>query len=233
MATGVQLSEMLDMLKAEANISMNIAHGQAARDAHVHLLRRVQEELYVQHDWPALSIDRDVALLAGEATYEFPDDIDFEYVNKVCVLFGSQWERLSYGIEPEDLNEYNADEDFQTFPPRKWEIYPDNTRQFRLWPVPSEAGTLRIYGRKKLGPLIENADLSTLDATLIVLFAAAEILARQKAEDAQIKLQKAQGFFTALKRRQGANKRKPFVIGGGEQRPQPRYGLDYMPWARD
>lgn len=231
MPVGVTLSEMLDMLKAEANLSMNIAHGQSQLDAHKQILRRVQEELYVQHDWPSLAVSRDKTLTAGVKNYEFPDDMDFESVNKVHARNGSEWQELDYGIEPEDLNLYNSDDDFRTYPPLKWEINPDETRQFEVWPIPSQEGTLRLSGRKRLGQLRDLTDKSTLDATMIVLFAAAEILARAKAEDAQIKLTKAQGMFTALKRRQGANKRKPFVMGGGGDGAVrgPRVGIDFIP----
>lgn len=228
MPVGVTLLNLLNDLKAEANISMNVAHGVQARDAQVYLLRRVQEELYTQHDWPTLAIDRDVALSPGQRYYNFPADIDFAFVNSAVVRNATIWEELCFGIGSDELNTYNSDDDFRTFPPRNWD-YNGDTGQFEVWPVPSQAGTLRFYGRKKLRPLAADTDTCTLDSTLIVLYAAAEMLARVGSEDAPLKLQKAQAHFTAIKRRLGANKRKPFAVGAGGGDARSRVGIDYIP----
>ena len=47
-----------------------------------------------------------------------------------------------------------------------------------------------------------------------MLFAAAEILATQKAEAAQLKLQKAQNFLRKILSNQGADKRRNYNMGG-------------------
>lgn len=228
MAEGVSLSEMLDMLRAEARISMNVAHGQSMRDAQVHMLRRVQEELALAHDWPTLKVSRTVTLQPGVARYEFPDDMDYGWVNAAYVQVGLRWVQLAQGIEPEHRSLYPAD--FRSWPIQRWAFYPDQTRQFEVWPLPSQSQSLEFRGRKRIAKLVDNNDKSTLDANAIVLFAAAELLAANKAEDAQLKLQKAQNYLRALKARYSTSKHSTFVMGGGrigasDKRP----GLDFIP----
>jgi hypothetical protein len=232
MAVRLTFAEMLDRLKAETNASQNVAHGIAANDQMKYLLKRTQEELYVAHDWPMLVIERDVPVLKGVRYYNYPADLNFEFINDVWVRYGTIWQRLGYNISPEDFNVYNSDQNFQTFPPRKWQHYVDggNDLQFEIWPIPSDNGTLRFRGRKALSPLVSDTDKSTLDGNLIVMFAAAETLARLKGEDAGLKLQKAKDYLRMLKSRQGAAKEEPLVIGGGG-RPnvKARVGLDFIP----
>lgn len=229
MATGVSLSEMLDMLRAECGMSTNVAHGVGARDALVHRLRRVQEELANEYDWPILKVRRTVDLLPGEARYEFPADMDFEFVNAAFVQWGANdWTPIVFGINPPDFS--SLGEDYQSWPPQRWDFEADETRMFRLWPVPNQSGRLMFSGRKKLGKLVDSADRSTLDATMITLFAAAEIRAEMKAEDAGLKLQKAQGFMRKLKARQSSNKTAPLVMGSGDHvGGAARAGIDYIP----
>lgn len=223
------LAEMLDDLRAEAGLSLSPAHHQSNRDAQVHLLRRVQEQLYNQHDWPSLLVDRDITTQPGERFYEYPEDLDYERITDVFVKYGSVWYRMGYGIGPDEYNRYGGDEDFQTTPPQQWMHVPDDTRQFRIWPVPSDTVVLRLRGQRRLGQLVEDDDKSTLDGTLITLFAASELLARAKAEDATLKLQAAQAHLRVLKGQQGGNKGNVFVMGGHPPRKQLRVGIDYIP----
>lgn len=232
MPAGVTLLALLDQYKAEAKLSQNVAHGLNALDAQKYLLRRVQEELYTQHDWPNMLIDRDITINIGQKLYNYPVDIAFEYINDIWVKNASIWCPLRYGISPDDLNVYGADEGtFRTFPPLKWQHNADGA-QLEIWPVPDQTSVMRIRGRKRLAPLIADTDVCTLDSTLIVLYAAAETRAEIRAEDAPLKLQKAQAHFNALRRRMGGNKRETIILGGGpgraHQRPA-RVGLDFIP----
>ncbi len=228
MAEGVLLSEMLDMLRAETGQSLAPAHQVAQRDPQTYLLRRVQEELANEFDWPTLKVSRDVTLLPGEAAYELPEDMDFAFVNRALTDYGSEWIPVVYGIEPEHYSGYG--ETYQSWPIGRWSIEPDETRQFKVWPVPSQTGTIKFVGRKKLAPLVAMTDKSTLDATAIVLFAAAEVRAASKGEDAALKLDKARNYLRRLKARVSSNKEAPIVMGsGGRRGPTLRPGIDYIP----
>jgi hypothetical protein len=85
--------------------------------------------------------------------------------------------------------------------------------QFRVWPTPQSGGWLRFKGNAMLQPLTANSDRSSLDATTIILFAAAELLARAKAEDAPSKQQKAQRHLQKLLGNQVAAKNKISTFG--------------------
>jgi hypothetical protein len=51
---------------------------------------------------------------------------------------------------------------------------------------------VRLWGTKTVTKMVNDGDLSTLPDNLIVLYAAAEILARDGAKDAELKLQPGQ-----------------------------------------
>ena len=78
-----------------------------------------------------------------------------------------------------------------------------------MWPTPgpSTPFSLRIEGNAPLNALIEDTDVCVIDAALIVMFAASEILAVQKSEGASLKLQKANQYRRMLIARLGAQQR--------------------------
>ena len=81
----------------------------------------------------------------------------------------------------------------------------------RYYDLPSDMTFERI---KNLNGLIAETDKADLDDQLIVLYASAEMLARQKQADAQNKLAQAQAHYARLKAR--LSKTETFVLGGGE-----------------
>ena len=101
-------------------------------------------------------------------------------------------------------------------------VYPDAVRDLLEDALPvannSDAATgtdsVRVHGIKNLSQFTGEADTADLDDQLIVLYAAAEILARQKQADAQNKIAQAQAHYARLKARMA--KTETFVIGGGE-----------------
>jgi hypothetical protein len=229
----LMLSEMLNDLRAESNISLQPGHNLASRDAHIILLRRVQRELWLQATWPDQLVYRDIFTASGQRTYEYPDDVDFESIQEMWIDPGGgtgnaskTFYPLSYGIGPDDIN--YTDSGF-TGQPEKWQHFSDNEDQFELWPVPDGEYTVRLKGMKRLGKLVEDTDKSTIDGTLIVLYAASELLAQAKNDLAPLKQAKALAYFQRLRGMLTAQKTEPFVIGGGPSSYQPRIGLDYIP----
>lgn len=229
------LAQMLDRLKGEAGISQNAAHALSVRDSYIQLLQRTQEELYIQHEWPHLKVQRQMALPAGQRYHQYPADLEFTGINQAWSVDGGNWYPVGFGIDPIMFNDYNSDAGERSTPLQRWDNYADaaDGNMFEVWPIPDVDTVIRFEGRKKLGPLIEDTDKSTLNGIMIVLYAAADLLARSKAEDAPLKLQRAQQFLRAVKVKMGANKTGPFILGGGVDpysRPNmPRIGLDYIP----
>ena len=122
-------------------------------------------------------------------------------------------------------------ENVQAWPPRRWRNcaqYDEVNNvtkpaaQFEIWPMPpGQPFSIRIEGNAPLNPLVEDTDVCVIDATLIVLIAAAEILAVQKSEGASMKLQKANPYRRMLIARLGAQQRnmKSLSKDGGHMGP--------------
>lgn len=234
MATGVQLRDLIRGVRAETGKSLNVAHGVSERDSIVYQIQQKQEWLYYNYDWVSLATQATVPVVAGTDVYNFPATLAFDFINDVtCSEDGlTGFCATKYGIGP---CEYNSVPKGDTgWPVRAWQVDPTtapNTR-FNVWPVPSQAGVLLFEGRAALKPLVNDDDICTLDGTLIVLHVAADILARNKAEDASKKLADARLHMRNITRRQGANKRVPFVLGGGMRGAGEyagRPGIDYIP----
>jgi hypothetical protein len=101
--------------------------------------------------------------------------------------------------------------------------------ELELWPVPpASALTLIIKGQNTLKTLVSGSDLSTLDGTLIVMFAAADYCARQKDEDAGLKLSKAQAFLNNHRKQLSAHKSRVTPMTPRDH-SYARPGLDYIP----
>jgi hypothetical protein len=236
---GRQLRDMLRDLRAEIGHSTNVAHGINDRDTLLYYLNRTQLDLYRDYDWPQLIIDRDVALADGQRYYNYPADLAFDDISRVWVMINTIYSELDYGIGPSEMIIWNSDQGYKSWPTLRWMHNPD-AAMFELWPVPDASAQatgsqVRMRGTKTVLPLVNDADESTLPDNLIVLFSAVEILQRDDAKDAALKLNKAMTAMRRYRTRQGAHKTRPLVIGGGggdaQSRPgyQPTLGLDYVP----
>lgn len=229
------LDEMVAELRAEAGISQNVAHGVASLEPQKSLLRRVQEDLYLAHDWPHLKTEATKDVDPGTRYLELPTTFEFEGVEQVFVRDTSgRWTPIHYGITPFDYNEYDPEDDERSDPILRWQSYFQSvddvsTRMFEVWPLPQTATQLLFRGRRAILPLTAGDKTSTLDGPMIVLFAAAELLGRQKAEDAPIKLQRALDRLKWLKTRQRQPDTRQANMSGGNPAPALRPGIDYMP----
>jgi len=242
------LIEMRDMLRDEANISRNVAHGVTQIDQQNSLLRRVQEDLYLNFDWPHLRAVSTKEVPAGQRYTAYPDTFIFEGIDNVFWRLDTDdnWRLLEYGIGAAELNAVDSDNDEQEEAVRRWQNYmqpaegeesPDPeppitgdtlNNMFELWPVPSAGGYARFEGKRQLFPLDADDKTSTLDGPLIVLNAAAEILARQKSEDAAMKLQLGRERLRLLRLRQMNNDTRQSNLSGGSRGRPLRAGIDYL-----
>jgi hypothetical protein len=221
MARNVTLGELIDDVRAEAGHSLQSNLGTAMRDVLIKVIQRQQRRLWEDHDWTFLRVERDVAVQAGQRYYDFPSDLNLERVERVEFKWDDRWHRLEYGIGRTQLDQYDSDRDVRSWPVYRWKEAENN--QIEVWPVPSLngdtvnlSGLIRFTGIRALRPLVQESDRADLDDTLLVLYSAAEILAREKAADAGLKLQLAENHYRRLKSR-GA-KRDVISLSGDEER---------------
>jgi hypothetical protein len=204
MARNAQLSRLVSALRAELGRSTNISTGVDDIEGLKQTLQRTQETLYDDYDWPFLrQVFTPIPLSAGQRYYDFPANLNFERIEEVAFWFNLQPIKAERGIGFENYRIFNSDSDIRSDPAQRWDVRWDDTKeQIEVWPVPSGSGqTLQFIGIRKLRPLVDNNDVADLDDKLIVLFAAAELLARQKSADAQLKLAAAQQRYARIKSR--------------------------------
>lgn len=214
MATGVTLATMSRQTRAILGMSLNVAHGVDQEDALREGLRRTQSDLWVMHDWPMLMARKVVAVPQGTRLVNLPAEIDFDHLNGVYTRSAAadRWEELTYGIGVDELNEFDSDADERSVPIRHYQADAASPAVIEIWPIPASPQSLLFVGRQKLKPLAADGDVCTLDSDLIISTYAAQQLARQQSADAQLQLSKAQSILNRLRGRQGASKRKPFVV---------------------
>ncbi len=230
------LGDLVTRLRLEAGYSSSSATGLNQRDQLVYLLNRAQEELQLDYDWPGLVIDRNIPIVVGTRYYAYPADLPFENITNAWLVHTTLYEELCWGIGPEQFAVWNSNTGFRSWPIQRL-MHNADSGLFEVWPVPSEAppatatteaAAIRLRGTKLLTPMVADADLCVMPATAVVLFAAAELLAREGAKDAGLKVDKAREYLRRLRVRQSKNKPLIMGSGGGRGRP-PRVGLDYIP----
>lgn len=231
------LIEMLDALRIEARISQSAAHGLTLRDPHTYLLNRIQDDLVLNFDWPSLAVNEIIDIGQGQRYVAYPDGMTFESVRGLYSPdTGGDYRPLTFGIGPEQINCKDptvvADRDF---PLQRFANYvpatgSTNHNMLEVWPVPDRDTKLYFKGYRYPTKMANDADKSLIDGPSIVLHAAAEILAGQKAEDASLKLNKAQERIRTLKIRQrGSDNREYSMSRAASHARLLRPGIDYIP----
>lgn len=208
MARGKQLLDLIAQLRAETGRTQDVSIGTDEVENLKHLLRRTQEVLYDDYEWPFLRVERSINLSAGQRHYDFPTDLDFDNIQVAKYKYGNVYTELTRGITFDDFSTFDSNNDERSSPALKWDVRNTGSgEQLEIWPIPNEANTVHFFGTKKLSPLIQESDRADLDDRLIVLFAAAEILARQKSKDAQAKAQQAERRLLKLRAKSQAGSR--------------------------
>lgn len=222
MARGTQLQQLIAQLRAETGRVQSVAVGTSEVDNLKEQLRRVQELLYDDYDWPFLNIDRTINLQAGQRYYDFPIDLNYDRVEKVVFKYGNAFVNVERGITFDDYSAYDSEAGDRSSPLVKWDVKNTGTiEQLEAWPVPSEDGKLRFFGTKKLAPMVDDSDRAILDDRMIVLFAAAEMLARQKSPDAKNKMDLANARLLKLRGNSQAASKTVQVGLGNRNRNNP------------
>jgi hypothetical protein len=223
------LANCLYALRAETGNSLSVSQGQNVIDTYRYLLKRTQIELWTSYWWPTLRIRGGVAMVPGQYIYDYPSGFSFDQVREAWAGASTSIAPIAYGIG-EDLIGTGGVNYQSGDPPQAWMA---EGEQFRVWPTPLSANVygVRFIGMQAVTPWASDDILSTLDGTAIILFTAAEILARAKAEDAGIKLKKAQTYLNSLLGNAVSAKRKVSTFGAFAQMRAPTPGLDYIPMS--
>jgi hypothetical protein len=208
MARRTQLQELVAQLRAETGRNQSVAVGVSEVDNLKAQLARIQEILYDEYSWPFLRVERSINVQDGQRYYDFHDDIDYDRLECVKLKLNGIYTDLERGIEFDDFSIYDSNADERSSPVLKWDVrHTGTTEQMEIWPISNEAASIHFFGTKKLSRLTQDDDRADLDDRLIVLFAAAEILARQKSPDAKNKMDMANARLLKLRANsQSANK---------------------------
>jgi hypothetical protein len=216
MARNTTLQVLLNDLRSESGHAISSALGKSTQEMMVNLLNRVQRRLWEDFAWPFLQVKKDITLQAGSRYYDIPSGITLERVQKASFKNGSSWHKITYGISTYDYTIHDSDTGSRSWPIYKYEAY--GASQVEVWPIPSENantttgdGLFRLEGTGNLGTFVSMSDTADLDDQLIVLFAASELLTRQKSPDAQMKGQQAQVHYQRLRAR--LSKTETLVLG--------------------
>lgn len=220
MPRGTQFGEVITMFREETGQASSRAMGQNQLPADKALLRRHYRRLHRAFSWPHLNVFRDKEMLAGQRYYSYPLDLDFENIYRVEVREngGEIWYPLHYGVDRVQLNAIHSDEDEREDFPITWEVHEDD--QFEVWPIPETSGhTVRFHGRARAKTLVEESETLDIDDDLVVLYAAAERLRRDKSPDADLILEQARQHYMRL-RAESAKDRSFSMSVNRDRRPQ-------------
>lgn len=190
MARGTQLLKLVEMLREEVSRATSVAVGNDDLAGLKNKLSRTQEVLYDEYDWPFLQeVFPAKTLQAGERYYDFPDGMNPERISDndnpddpgVVIWYSNLPRPIQRGIGFREYAIYNSDAGVRQEPALAWDVrWTGTSEQFEIWPIPvSNTTTIQFKGVRTLRPLISDSDVCDLDDQLIVLFSAAEILARQ------------------------------------------------------
>jgi hypothetical protein len=218
MARGKTLAQLVDSTRLEIGASNSVALGVDFEENVKETLRRVQEMLYDDYDWPHLNIISTKTLSAGSRYYDMPADMNFDRIQNVTVLYGGEHLPLHRGIGFDEYSAYDPTNNERADPLQRWDVrFTGVTDQIEVWPLPATAQTMYFEGIRDLPALTSDSSVAVLDDRMIVLFAAAEFLARKKLADAGVKQKLAQERYDRVK----ANSKSgdsPIQLGLGKPR---------------
>lgn len=233
MARGQTLEDILNLMRAEARLSLSPAMNVQVTESHKLLLAREQRRLWEDYNWPHLRVHYLIPLAAGQYEYDLPANtytgdeytLNIDRVEGVSVRDGGEWVPLIPEITEVNYSEHETELDERAWPVQRWKATDQD--QIEVWPIPDTNGTaatlegyLRVTGIRDLRPFVAESDRADIDDNLIALYVAGGVLAATGAKDAQLKLEAANKLYTKLKGKQ--TKTTSFNMFGTVR---PRYGL--------
>jgi len=219
MARGTTLANLRLMLRAEIGQTMSVSSATQG-DATLNMkLANTQGLLATMHAWDFLEDEWSVAFATGDRYKTLASltslspassaaGIDFGGRLTVEVRFNNCWLPVIQGIGAREYNVMDSDAGLAMDPIQRWRVATNTTdttaNLIEVWPIPQTAQTLRLTGTRELVALTTDASKADLDDMLIVLFTAADILARNEMPDANLVLKKANNLLASLVASDGA-----------------------------
>lgn len=226
MRSGVPLHQLRKEVMIEAGLSTKAGHAVFTEERLNQLLSRNERNMATEDEWPGLNFEEEVVVLANAQTASLPTNITFTEISAAFVKFGTDWLPIQHGIGAAERSLY--DDTQRATPIRRWEVEAPGTSTFEVWPIGNADQTILFEGSRILGGFEDDNDTCTLDADVLVLRVAAEILGRDRKEDAAYKLDKARELTNAITKKQGSAKRESVsMVGRRGKRLRP--GIDYIP----
>lgn len=227
MRSGVTLATLRREVAIEAGFSTDAGHAAYSQERINHLINRTERLMAIQDGWPAMSFEETLTVPALGQFANLPVNITFTQITGAFVLYGQDWIRLSHGISPADRSLYAAGQ--TGAPMQKWEVQAPGTVNFEVWPIAEYEQTMRFTGQRTIGAMVTDDDTCALDGDVIVLKVAAEILGRDRKEDAALKLDLAKSLTVDILKLQGSVKSEEIIFGRNTSEPRPRPGIDFIP----
>lgn len=223
MARGTQFSDLVIRVRDESGRANSVAVGVEDVDGLKTLINRVYTTLYNKYDWPFLRTRFDkITVSAGQRYKDLPTSLDIERVEEVLVWYNDLAYRLDKGISPTDYAIWDPEADERSDPILRWDyIYVEDQAapQIEVWPLPSVEQELQFTGIRNISRLVDDDNICLLDDDLIVLYAVAELAAREQLKDADLKLAAANDHFNWIKGRlRATQERLSLGLGSDPQR---------------
>lgn len=213
MRSGVTLATLRKEVMIEAGFSTEAGHAAFNAERITQIINRTERAMATMADWGNMTWREQVTVLANSKIANLPQQIEFAEIDRADVLWGQTWLPIYHGIGPQHLSVY-TDLD-RVAPVIRWQVIPPGNKSFEVWPAADIDQTLLFTGSKKLGGMAKDDDVCSLDADVIVLRCAAEILGRDRKDDAAIKLQMAQQLTNSILKGLSVIKGEPINLAGG------------------
>lgn len=226
MPVGTALSVLRQMLNGELEDEIDETISNAGIDLKNQKLNNMQGFLFGQHNYLHGKVRVSLPLSPGQRYYSLPAGIDMDHLDKpqYTTVAGFRYE-VYFGIDQPEYNVYRSDLGVQATPLLRWDLVniTGSGLQIECWPIPSTQQTLEFSGVLGLTQMVNDGDVCVIDDLLIVLFVAAEMLAKRQAADAPAKLAKANAHLASI-RASKPSRHEIFQISGGEPIWSDRYG---------
>jgi len=224
MRTGVTRATLRKEILIEAGYSTETGHAVFNEERINQLIARHERMMGVEDEWPGVNFEEQVTVAANAQYSNLPTNLKFTDITNVSVSYGDDWLPVTYGIGARERTAYSATD--RAAPIQRWEVVAPGNEQFETWPIASTAQTLLFEGSKALGGFEDDTDTCTLDGDVIVLRVAAQILGRDRKEDAGLMIEMARRLTDDILKSQAAT-RGQTELGKRPRKPL-RPGIDYI-----